>query len=323
MPQEDRVISTGREAVESLSEDYIAFCTDPDMSFRDFAGDVLDIFEAAPDAAFAYDAQIHFDSIERLPEPGRETLLDLCGLASRRLMDKARRCTDPHDMVRYALAAEWIDHDHAELVPFLTARQRGRITVALARNDRDGAAEVLAADALDNVTTAHGPVRGHLEQTVGDDVTVTDAAGATRTVRIGSIVTLDESDGTRFRFRVAAVAESNPGTGTVQSLIDETAVDHPMNQATWAEWPEQPGRDVVRLEHRYSSITVDLPRFQVEFDDAGLDSGWHGPAGEVWPAYDWSSTDNDPDSATPDPSCITCIPGLDDGIMPYSSGPSL
>ena len=54
MPQEDRIYSTGREAIESLREDYRDFNDDPDESFEEFAGDVLDIFNAAPDAVFSY-----------------------------------------------------------------------------------------------------------------------------------------------------------------------------------------------------------------------------------------------------------------------------
>ena len=53
MPQEDRIYSTGREAIESLREDYRDFNDDPDESFEEFAGDVLDIFNAAPDAVFS------------------------------------------------------------------------------------------------------------------------------------------------------------------------------------------------------------------------------------------------------------------------------
>ena len=55
MPQEDRIYSTGREAIESLREDYRDFNDDPAVSFEEFAGDVLDTFEAAPDAVFSYD----------------------------------------------------------------------------------------------------------------------------------------------------------------------------------------------------------------------------------------------------------------------------
>ena len=39
MPQEDRIYSTGREAIESLREDYRDFNDDPDESFEEFAGD--------------------------------------------------------------------------------------------------------------------------------------------------------------------------------------------------------------------------------------------------------------------------------------------
>ena len=42
MPQEDRIYSTGREAIESLREDYRDFNDDPAVSFEEFAGDVLD-----------------------------------------------------------------------------------------------------------------------------------------------------------------------------------------------------------------------------------------------------------------------------------------
>ena len=63
MPQEDRIYSTGREAIESLREDYRDFNDDPAVSFEEFAGDVLDTFEAAPDAVFSYDPQIRPGSI--------------------------------------------------------------------------------------------------------------------------------------------------------------------------------------------------------------------------------------------------------------------
>ena len=331
MAQEDRIISTGREAIESLRDDYREFNQDPDVSFEEFAGDVLDIFEKAPDAAFAYDAQMTAGSIERLPEPSR-------------LMSKVRNCTNPHDMVRYALAAEWIERDHAELIPFLTDDQLGRITVELAVPDRVAAAEILGDEALKNVTGTYGPVwdapgnetsqeqsmpaatlRGRLEYTLGDEVSVTDAAGTTRTVRIGSHVTLDESDGTRFRFRVIAVAEPDPRTGMPQCLIDETAVDHPMDQATWGEWSERPSRNVFRLEHQYSDIKVDLPKYQVGFDAAATPPEWHGPGDESWPVYDWfSSSDNYPTPRLdPDPSVISCVPGIPDDPMSHASGLTL
>ena len=158
MPQEDRIYSTGREAIESLREDYRDFNDDPAVSFEEFAGDVLDTFEAAPDAVFSYDPQIRPGSIQRLPEPSREELLGLCDLASTQLMNRARNCANPHDMVRYALAAEWIENDNAELVPFLTQEERNRITIELAKNNRAAASGVLEDSALENVTHAHGPV---------------------------------------------------------------------------------------------------------------------------------------------------------------------
>lgn len=160
MPQEDRIYSTGREAIESLREDYRDFNDDPDESFEEFAGDVLDIFNAAPDAVFSYDPQIRPGSIQRLPEPSREELLGLCSLASTQLMGRARNCANPHDMVRYALAAEWIENDNAELVPFLTQEERNRITIELAKNNRAAASGVLEDSALENVAHAHGPVDG-------------------------------------------------------------------------------------------------------------------------------------------------------------------
>ena len=156
MPQEDRIYSTGREAIESLREDYRDFNDDPAVSFEEFAGDVLDTFEAAPDAVFSYDPQIRPGSIQRLPEPSREELLGLCSLASTQLMGRARNCANPHDMVRYALAAEWIENDNAELVPFLTQEERNRITIELAKNNRTGASGVLEDSALENVTDAFG-----------------------------------------------------------------------------------------------------------------------------------------------------------------------
>ena len=160
MPQEDRIYSTGREAIESLREDYRDFNDDPAVSFEEFAGDVLDTFEAAPDAVFSYDPQIRPGSIQRLPEPSREELLGLCSLASTQLMNRARNCANPHDMVRYALAAEWIENDNAELVPFLTQEERNRITIELAKNNRAAASGVLEDSALENVAHAHGPVDG-------------------------------------------------------------------------------------------------------------------------------------------------------------------
>ena len=156
MPQEDRIYSTGREAIESLREDYRDFNDDPAVSFEEFAGDVLDTFEAAPDAVFSYDPQIRPGSIQRLPEPSREELLGLCDLASTQLMNRARNCANPHDMVRYALAAEWIENDNAELIPFLTQEERNRITIELAKNNRTGASGVLEDSALENVTDAFG-----------------------------------------------------------------------------------------------------------------------------------------------------------------------
>ena len=156
MPQEDRIYSTGREAIESLREDYRDFNDDPDESFEEFAGDVLDIFNAAPDAVYSYDPQIRPGSIQRLPEPNREKLLGLCSLASTQLMNRARNCANPHDMVRYALAAEWIENDNAELIPFLTQEERNRITIELAKNNRTGASGVLEDSALENVTDAFG-----------------------------------------------------------------------------------------------------------------------------------------------------------------------
>ena len=156
MPQEDRIYSTGREAIESLREDYRDFNDDPDESFEEFAGDVLDIFNAAPDAVYSYDPQIRPGSIQRLPEPNREKLLGLCSLASTQLMNRARNCANPHDMVRYALAAEWIENDNAELVPFLTQEERNRITIELAKNNRAAASGVLEDSALENVTDAFG-----------------------------------------------------------------------------------------------------------------------------------------------------------------------
>ena len=59
-------------------------------------------------------------------------------------------------MVRYALAAEWIENDNAELVPFLTQEERNRITIELAKNNRAAASGVLEDSALENVTDAFG-----------------------------------------------------------------------------------------------------------------------------------------------------------------------
>ena len=192
MAQEDRIISTGREAIESLRDDYREFNQDPDVSFEEFAGDVLDIFVAAPDAAFMYDAQMTAGSIERLPEPSRETLLGLTDLASTQLMSKVRNRTNPHDM-RYVLAAELIESDRANLIRFLSEIQLGRIAVELAKHNRAAAAKILGDEALKSVAGTYGPVwdvpdnktsqerstgespsRGRINHTIGDDVTVTD-----------------------------------------------------------------------------------------------------------------------------------------------------
>lgn len=156
MPQEDRIYSTGREAIESLREDYRDFNDDPAVSFEEFAGDVLDTFEAAPDAVFSYDPQIRPGSIQRLPEPSREELLGLCDLASTQLMNRARNCANPHDMVRYALAASWIEGDDAKSLTFLTVKQLQCITIELAKNNRADAADVMGDSALENVVDAYG-----------------------------------------------------------------------------------------------------------------------------------------------------------------------
>lgn len=161
MPQEDRIFSTGREAIESLRDDYRDFCDDPDESFEEFAGDVFDIFNAAPDAVFSYDPQIRLGSIQRLPEPSREELLGLCSLASTQLMNRARNCANPHDMVRYARAAEWLedDADNVKCIPFLTVEQKNRITIELAKNNRTGAAEVLEDVALSDSASTLTPLK--------------------------------------------------------------------------------------------------------------------------------------------------------------------
>lgn len=156
MPQEDKIYSTGREAIESLKEDYRDFNDDPEESFEEFAGDVLDIFEAAPDAVFAYDSQITVGSIQRLPEPSREELLGLVDLTSTRLMNRARNCTNPQDMARYALAASWIEGDDAKSLTFLTVKQLQCVTIELAKNNRADAADVMGDSALENVVDAYG-----------------------------------------------------------------------------------------------------------------------------------------------------------------------
>lgn len=156
MPQEDRIYSTGREAIESLRDDYRDFNDDPDESFEEFAGDVLDIFNAAPDAVFSYDPQIRPGSIQRLPEPSREELLGLVDLTSTRLMNRARNCTNPQDMARYALAASWIEGDDAKSLKFLTVKQLQCITIELAKNNRADAADVMGDSALENVVDAYG-----------------------------------------------------------------------------------------------------------------------------------------------------------------------
>lgn len=156
MPQEDRIYSTGREAIESLRDDYRDFNDDPDESFEEFAGDVLDIFNAAPDAVFSYDPQIRPGSIQRLPEPSREELLGLVDLTSTRLMNRARNCTNPQDMARYALAASWIEGDDAKSLTFLTVKQLQCITIELAKNNRADAADVMGDSALENVVDAYG-----------------------------------------------------------------------------------------------------------------------------------------------------------------------
>lgn len=154
-------------------------------------------------------------------------------------------------------------------------------------------AVMFAADHDDRTAGLPSP-RGRFDATVGDDVTVTDAAGSTRTVRIGSTVVLDESDGARFRFRVAAIASPSPLAGMMHSLIDESAVDHPIGQARWSTWPERPADDVIRLEHRHSTVTVDLPKVAVRPAGPDEEPGWHGPGDEYWPDYDWRAADPDP-----------------------------
>lgn len=154
-------------------------------------------------------------------------------------------------------------------------------------------AGMFAADRDDRTAVLPSP-RGRFDATVGDDVTVTDAAGSTRTIRIGSTVVLDEFDGARFRFRVAAIASPGPLAGMTQSLIDESAVDHPMGQARWSTWPERPGDDEIRLEHRHSIVTVDLPRAAVRPAGPDEEPGWHGPGDEYWPYCDWRAADPDP-----------------------------
>lgn len=156
--------------------------------------------------------------------------------------------------------------------------------------------------------------RGRIDSVRGDDVTVTDAEGWSRTIRVGSTVTLDESDGARFRFRVAAIASPSPLTGMTHSLIDETAVDHPMNQAVWSKWPERPADGTIRLEHRYSTVKVDLPHANVRYDASDGEPGWYGPGDECWPESDWTITP--PDPAGPDSVrdwYMTAYPGDDLG----------
>lgn len=73
---EDMIVSTGHEAIESLRADYRDYCNDSGMTFEEFAGDVLDVFTAAPDAVFSYDPQIRPESIRQLTDPGRDELPD-------------------------------------------------------------------------------------------------------------------------------------------------------------------------------------------------------------------------------------------------------
>ena len=146
----------------------------------------------------------------------------------------------------------------------------------------------------DGRTTGIPSPRSRIDAVEGDDAAVTDAAGSTRTIRIGSTVVLDESDGARFRFRVAAIASPSPFTGMTQSLIDESAVDHPMSQARWSSWPERPDGAAIRLEHRYSTVTVDLPKSEVSPAGPDREPGWYGPGDEYWPECDWRAVDPDP-----------------------------
>lgn len=211
MPQEDRIISTGREAIASLRDDYRDFCDDPEESFEEFAGEAFNIFNSAPDAVFSYDPQISVGSIRRLPEPSHEELLALYDLASTQLMGRARNCANPHDMARYAMAAEWIETNGGEeLALSLTAEERNRITIGLAENDRIGAAEVLEDSALENITHAHGPMG------VGEPSTERPEVFCTIQWSRDDIVEAIEGEATVHLDRNGPQAEQ------VEALIDQT-----------------------------------------------------------------------------------------------------
>ena len=160
MPQEDRIYSTGREAIESLREDYRDFNDDPDESFEEFAGDVLDIFNAAPDAVFSYDPQIRPGSIQRLPEPSREELLGLCSLAAR--SSWAGRGTARTHMIW--CGTRWLPNGSKTTMRNLFHSSHRRSGTASPSNSprttAAAASGVLEDSALENVAHAHGPVDG-------------------------------------------------------------------------------------------------------------------------------------------------------------------
>lgn len=51
---------------------------------------------------------------------------------------------------------------------------------------------------------------------------------------------------------------------------------------------------MIRLEHRHSTVTVDLPKVAVRPAGPDEEPGWHGPGDEYWPDYDWRAADPDP-----------------------------
>lgn len=65
MADDYKVVATGREAIASLVGDWRDFADD-DVSFQDFAADVLDALEDDPDALFEFDAEMSMQSLKRL-----------------------------------------------------------------------------------------------------------------------------------------------------------------------------------------------------------------------------------------------------------------
>ena len=157
----DRIVSTGREAIDTLLDDFRDYRTDPSESFEEFAGDAVDTFASDPDALYEYDPQItDIRRLTRTPAYGGHTerasdaepvddvyvlrpgprgtwIADPCDM-SRKWFDYPRIVLDPDEgTCRLALQAETIDAagDIGEYIDFLDdLRTRiGRIRVAVDR----------------------------------------------------------------------------------------------------------------------------------------------------------------------------------------------